>query len=300
MIKRGHIRQFLAVVDAGSFTQAALRIRVTQPALSSGIAELEKLVGTSLFIRNRRQIRLTEAGGRFLPIARDLERGFRAADDFGRGGDAPTTELKLGVIRSAPNALLQAIAAALRPSFAIEIIENSDSELRAALSSGRIKIALLTLRSGERGDHVMPLYDEPLAMFVAADHPLAGRIEVGPEELAAETMIARRSCEFLGVTSRFFTRHGVRPRFALRSESDDRCLRMVAAGIGITTAPVSLAIDGIVPLKVAGYDFRRELGLVADPAWAALPDVDPRLAHARETIAAIAAEWRRNRVDPAG
>src|SRR3546814_16886711 len=97
-------------------------------------------------------------------------------------------------------------------------------------------------------------------MFIAADHPLAGRIEVGPEELAAETMIARRSCEFLDATSRFFTRHGVRPRFALRSESDERCLRMVAAGIGITTAPVSLAIDGIVPLKVAGYDFRRELG----------------------------------------
>ena len=43
MIKRAHIRQFLAVVDAGSFTQAALRIRVTQPALSTGIAELEKL-----------------------------------------------------------------------------------------------------------------------------------------------------------------------------------------------------------------------------------------------------------------
>src|SRR3546814_13572376 len=86
-------------------------------------------------------------------------------------------------------------------------------------------------------------------MFIAADHPLAGRIEVGPEELAAETMIARRSCEFLDATSRFFTRHGVRPRFALRSESAERCLRMVAAGIGITTAPVPLAIDGIVPLK---------------------------------------------------
>ena len=131
----------------------------------------------------------------------------------------------------------------------------------------------------------------------AADHPLAGRIEVAPEELAAETMIARRSCEFLDATSRFFTRHGVRPRFALRSESDERCLRMVAAGIGITTAPVSLAIDGIVPLKVAGYDFRRELGLIADPAWRALPEIEPRLAHVLETIGAIAAEWRQMKVD---
>jgi len=297
MIKRAHIRQFLAVVDAGSFTQAALRIRVTQPALSTGIAELEKLVGTPLFIRNRRQIRLTEAGGRFLPIARDLERGFRAADGFGRESDHRAAELKLGIIRSAPAELLQAIATALRPGFAIELVENSDSELRAALGSGRLNMALVPLRTGERGGHILPLYEEPLAMFIASDHPLAGRIEVGPEELAAETMIARRSCEFLDATSRFFTRHGVRPRFALRSESDERCLRMVAAGVGITTAPVSLAIDGIVPLKVTGYDFSRELGLIADPAWSSLAEVGARLAHALETIAAIAAEWRRTKVD---
>jgi DNA-binding transcriptional LysR family regulator len=297
MIKRTHIRQFLAVVDAGSFTQAALRIRVTQPALSTGIAELEKLVGAPLFIRNRRQIRLTEAGGRFLPIARDLERGFRAADSFGREEDRGEAGLKLGIIRSAPGELLQSIAATLRPGFAVELIENSDSELRAALGSGRINMALVVLRPGERGPHILPLYEEPLAMFIASGHPLAGRIEVGPEELAAETMIARRSCEYLDATSRFFTRHGVRPRFALRSESDERCLRMVAAGIGITTAPVSLAIDGIVPLKVAGYDFRRELGLIADPAWRGLPEVEPRLAHALETIAAIAAEWRQAKVD---
>lgn len=299
MIKRTHIRQFLAVVDAGSFTQAATRIRVTQPALSAGIAELERLVGKPLFLRNRRHIRLTEAGGQFLPIARDLERGFRTADEFGRDGDRQTTGVKLGVIRSAPNELLQGIVAALRPTFAIEIVENSDSELRAALGSGRINVGLVPLRSGERGAHILPLYEEPLTMFVAAGHPLAGRIEVGPEELAAETMVARRSCEFLDATSRFFTRHGVRPRFALRSDSDERCLRMVAAGIGITTAPVSLAIDGIVPLKVGGYDFRRQLGLILDPAWAVLPDVEPLLVPARETIGAIAAEWSRTRVDPA-
>jgi hypothetical protein len=74
---------------------------------------------------------------------------------------------------------------------------------------------------------------------------------------------------------------------------------MVAAGIGITTAPVSLAIDGIVPLKVAGYDFRRELGLIADPAWRNLPEVGPQLSHALATICAIAAEWRQTKVDVA-
>src|SRR3546814_19736162 len=121
MIKRAHIRQFLAVVDAGSFTQAALRIRVTQPALSTGIAELEKLVGTPLFIRNRRQIRLTEAGGRFLPIPRDLERGFRSAARFGRESARQEDELKLGVLRSAPADPFQPIPAALARRLAIAL-----------------------------------------------------------------------------------------------------------------------------------------------------------------------------------
>src|SRR3546814_20005939 len=191
MIKRAHIRQFLAVVDAGSFTQAALRIRVTQPALSTGIAELEKLVGTPLFIRNRRQSRLTEAGGRFLPIARDLERGFRSADSFGRDSDRQAAELKLGVIRSAPAELLQTIAATLRPSFAIELVENSDSELRAALRSGRMRRALGPLRDGRRGDNLRQLDEEPHPMFIAENHQRAGRMAGSPQKLADETMRAR-------------------------------------------------------------------------------------------------------------
>lgn len=297
MIKRSHIRQFLAVVDAGSFTRAAQQIRVTQPALSTGVADLERLVGAPLFIRDRRQIRLTEAGGRFLPIARDLERGFHTADGFARAAESDRPALKLGTIRSIPGDFFQSVAASLSHDFAIEVVENSDSELRAAVHGGRLNLAIVPLRAGERGPNIVPLYEEPMVMFVAADHPLAGQDEVAPEALAPETMIARRACEFLDATSRYFTRHGVRPRFALRSDSDERCLRLVAAGVGITTAPASLAMDGIVAIKVAGYDFRRTLGLLADPAWLAGPETERRFASALPALRRVAADWQAARVD---
>lgn len=296
MIKRAHIRQFLAVVDAGSFTQAAQQIRVTQPALSTGVAELERLVGAQLFIRNRRKIRLTEAGGRFLPIARELERAFRAADGFGRDETATAPLLRIGAIRSAPGEFLQRIVAEFARSFSIEIVEGSDSELRTALASGRIQIALVPLKAGEGEGEALALYEEPLVMLVPQDHPLASRGEVSPEKLAPETMIARRSCEFLDATSRFFTRHGVRPRFSLRSDSDDRCIRMVAAGIGITTAPLSLAGEDTVALRVTGYDFRRELGLLFASDWSGLPDIARRLEAPLKAIDAIARDWQRARV----
>jgi DNA-binding transcriptional LysR family regulator len=267
MIKRHHIRQFLGVADAGSFVQAAARLHITQPSLSAGIAELERLVGTRLFVRNRRLVRLTEAGGTFLPIARDLERGFRAADSFGRGVVPDWPTLRLGTIRTIAAPDLRAVIEPLMGAYGVEVIEGSDHDLRGNLASGRIACALTLLRDVEHGLVAYPLWDEPYRMFVPAGHRLAHGGMVAPEDLASEIMIARRACEVLEDTSRFFTSAGVRPRFALRSESDERCMAMVAAGLGITTAPISLAIAGTVAIDVAGYAFARKVGLLCDPAF---------------------------------
>src|SRR3546814_8403996 len=152
-----------------------LHIRVTQPALSTGVAELERLVGTQLFIRSRRQIRLTEAGGRFLPIARELERAFRAADGFGRDETATAPLLRIGAIRSAPGEFLQRIVAEFARSFSLELVEGSDSDLRAALASGRIQIALVPLKAGEGEGEALALYEEPLVMLVRSDERRVGK-----------------------------------------------------------------------------------------------------------------------------
>src|SRR3546814_20996650 len=74
---------------------------------------------------------------------------------------------------------------------------------------------------------------------------------------------------------------------------------MVAAGIGITTAPLSLAIEGTVPLRIAGYDFRRELGLLLAPVWMALPDIVDRLTARIPAIEALARDWHHARVERA-
>ncbi len=268
MIKRHHIRQFLGVADAGSFVQAAARLHITQPSLSAGIAELERLVGTRLFVRNRRHIRLTEAGGAFLPLARDLERAFRAADGFGRGSSPEWPALRLGAIRTISDVALAAVVAPMLRSFGVELVEGTDQELRSALASGRIAGAVTVLRDSEPDFAAFGLWDEPYRMIVPTGHRLAHGAVVAAEDLASEIMIARRACEVLDETSRFFTAAGVRPRFALRSESDDRCLAMVAAGLGITTAPVSLVVSGTVPIDVAGYGFCRNIGLVCEPGFA--------------------------------
>ncbi len=100
MIKRAHLRQFIAVVDAGNFTRAAERLGLTQPTLSAGIAELERITGARLFLREKRRVRLTDAGNRLLAHARAIEREFRAAEAGLSGAAAMAEPLRLGVLLS--------------------------------------------------------------------------------------------------------------------------------------------------------------------------------------------------------
>lgn len=262
MMKRSHIRQFLAVVDSGSFTQAAARVRITQPTLSVGIAELEKLVGSRLFIRDRKHVRMTEAGARFLPLARQLEQGFRAAEALNTRDDDHWPNLRLGLLRTLPVQMSQTLVRELSGLFGVELVDGSVHDLRTALASGRVDVALTLLRPEDIAEGVPILLAEPYVMLVPEGHGLAGESNVPPAHFASEIMIARRACERLQDTSRFFTRNGVRPRFALKSDDDTLCLRMVAAGLGITTAPVSLGTAGTVPVTIEGYDFHRSVGLL--------------------------------------
>jgi DNA-binding transcriptional LysR family regulator len=78
MIDRYLIRYFLAVVEQGNFSRAAAHCNVSQPTLSVGIAKLEKIAGHQLFIRTNQRVELTEAGSRFLPHGRRIEREFNA------------------------------------------------------------------------------------------------------------------------------------------------------------------------------------------------------------------------------
>jgi DNA-binding transcriptional LysR family regulator len=267
MLSRRLVRQFIALVDTGSFTAAASRLHVSQPTLSAGIAELERSLGTPLILRERRALRLTEAGNRLLVHARAIEREFGLAERGVLQAPPPAPPLRLGVLASLATRTTAAIAAHYAGDGAkdgkgkalLTLTDAPDADLRRRLAEHRLDAIVTALRSADEGE---VLREEGYAMILPAAHRLAGREMLQPEELAGETMIARRSCEILAETSRFFTARGVRPHFALRSANEDRCLALVAAGAGVTTGPVSLAGPGMVAVPLQGYDYRRRIGLI--------------------------------------
>lgn len=82
-VQVGNLRQwqyFVALAETGSFTQAAIRLGVSQPPVSNAIKRLETVVGTPLFIRGSGEVRLTEAGLALLPYARVIGRDLKTID----------------------------------------------------------------------------------------------------------------------------------------------------------------------------------------------------------------------------
>ena len=275
MMKRTQLRQFLAVVDAGNFTRAAERIGVAQPSLSAGIAELERLVGARLFLRERRRIRLTDAGNRLLAHARAIEREFRLAEAELVTVKPAALPLRLGVIPSLSTAMLGRIVAAYHGERGLVLVEGGDSDLRKRLAEGQVDAALTLIRAEDRDRPALTIFDEGYTLMLREGHALAGHDVLEPDDVAGETMIARRSCEVLAETSRWFTQRGVRPPFFLRSTNDDRCMEMVRIGMGVTTAPQSLARPGVRSVPLNGYDFRRTIGLLFPRGSDGIAEGDP-------------------------
>ncbi len=261
MLTRQQIRQFLAVVDTGNFSRAADAIGVTQPTLSSGIAELEGHVGARLFERQRPTVRLTSAGNRLLPIARRIAREFQRAEQETARAPAANRAFQLGVIPSFSTRLLEA-ACMHWGAEELVVSERDGASLRRELRDGRLDAAIIAQRSSEADNlQFFELVEEEFCLMLPSSHRLASRQEVSAEELADEVMIARRSCEMLGETSRFFTARGVRPNFSFKSQNDDRAMALVAAGMGVTVAPRSLAREGVRALRLVDFDVSRRIGL---------------------------------------
>ena len=261
MITRQQLRQFLAVVDCGTFTRAAESIGVTQPSLSSAIRELENDLGATLFDRQRPYVRLTSAGNRLLPVARRITQEFLRAERETSQSTPPHRPYIVGTIPSFPTALL-ATACRNWGSHPLTVIERNGDRLRKELMKGQIDAAMVVRKLSEPDSlHFIDLFEDRYLMILPADHLLAGRREIDAGELGNEVMIARRSCEVLSDTSDHFTLRGIRPRFSFKSLNDDRAIALVAAGLGITLGPASLLRDGVVGVRLADFPARRQLSL---------------------------------------
>ncbi len=264
------LRYFLAVVETGSFTKAAIACLITQPTLSAGIKRLEEQMGVPLFVRNNKRVFLTTAGARFLPRAKAiLHEVNMASAEIAQSEQAHV--LRLGVLQTLPAALVAWLLAgfsAAHPGIRFDLYDGSEQELLNRLDERGLDYALSIRRVDD--DTSQPLFEEGYKLALPAIHPLAGETIIRGEDLANESMIVRSRCEVLSETSRHFTDRNVRPPLVYRTPQDERALSMVGAGIGITVMPESYEATDVVRIAMRDFNPRRTVALFL-PRFA-LPD----------------------------
>lgn len=259
MFDSRYIKTFHEVVRTGSYSAAARSLGYTQPAVSQQMKALERDVGTPLFTRVGRGIRLTEAGEALTRHAGTILDSLSAAQ---QQIDA-IARLRSGRVRvcafpSAGATLIpEAMArlAAEHPGIRVELVEGEPPESLALVARGECDITLAFSYPGqptEIPDELaeIRLLEDPLTVLLPTGHPLARRRAVRLADLAGERWIAgclRCRANFLHACAD----EGFTPDIACTTDDNLVMQSLVAAGVGITMVP-SLVLSFLCHRKVTG------------------------------------------------
>src|ERR1700726_4491440 len=171
------LRYVCAIADTGSFSRAAERCQVSQPSLSQQVLKLEEELGTKLFDRLGRSIRLTEAGRAFIPRARTILAQMEAARSTAADQNRDFRgSVAVGVIPTVAPYLIPSYAAAFAkkyPDAKLRIVEDTTSVLVEGLRDLSIDVAILALPLRHKDLELFPIRTEPLFAVLKRDHPRA-------------------------------------------------------------------------------------------------------------------------------
>lgn len=263
------LKAFMAVADQGSFSLAAERLFLTQPAVSKRIAALEAELGAPLFDRIGRRIILTEAGRTLLPNARhilvEVAESRRMIANLSQHVSGPlrlATSHHIGLHRLPP-----VLRDYTRRYPQVELdIQFMDSETGCqAVATGDIELGVVTLPDTPVDNLAQTLvWRDTLRATVAADHPLAAAADaVSLERLADVPAILPEPGTFTRriVESPFLAR-GLRLNIGLETNYLETIRMMVSVGLGWTVLPVTLLAGDLIALHVPALELTRDLGIV--------------------------------------
>ncbi|WP_435846490.1 LysR family transcriptional regulator [Streptomyces fradiae] len=275
-----HLRVLCAIADSGSVGRAAVALGYTQPALSTQLRRIERLLGEGLFVRSSTGVELTAYGAEVVSQAREI---LSRADALGRrpagGPPAASGALRLGVTNTpVVPTLLDALRDAC-PDLAVSVSSvYATGELLALLEAGELDAALgidypgLPVRHSAALDH-RAVNTVPIFVAIHAGHPLAHRVEVPLEELSRDTWFVA-SDDGVGWPGAFYDAcraAGFTPAATHEFHVLDQLQSMIARGLGVTAVqPTVRPADGVLVKPLAG-----------DPLWQRLLLL-----------------WRRDRVAP--
>jgi LysR family hydrogen peroxide-inducible transcriptional activator len=288
-LRQLHYLKLLA--EHGSFSRAAEAAHVTQPTLSAGVQELEKVLGAPVVDRGRTGVILTPVGEEAVRRARDvLARAEDLVQAARSAGQPLSGRFRLGVIPTIAPFLLPRALPLLRrrfPALRLFLREDLTGRLIAGLKDGALDAALIALPYDTAGLGTAHVGDDELLAATPANHPLLTRERIEPAALEDEGLILLEDGHCLREHA-LSACHLEPPRAgdegAFAATSLHTLVQMVGSGLGVSLLPAMAVEAGLTenaPVSVrplAGGSPKREIVV----AW--------RAGSSRETEARLLAE----------
>jgi len=258
---------FAMIARLMSFTRAAERLHMTQPTVSQQLAMLEAQLGTPLFDRDTRRLRLTAAGEALLPYADKLLTLSQEAFETTRAaaGLADRT-LRLGVGHTLATYLLPRLLSryqAQYPGHPVRISVGNTEELLALVAAEAAELALVGSPAEHRGIVVTPFMHDHLVVIVAPEDEWARRADVDLDDLYQRTLLTREPGSALHATvERVLGASALAGDLVIQLADTEAIKRSVEAGLGVALIQ-GIAVEreveagNLVALRLRDVDDRR-------------------------------------------
>ncbi len=243
-----HLRYFLAVAATGNVTRAAEQCFVAQSALSAQIVRLETELGSALFVRSTRGMRLTPSGEALRPRAALLvAEAERLQEDMAALRGFMAGRLRIGMIQGAPRRLSVAgLVTAFHeqhPGVDLFVRSGASADLARDVLDGGLDVAVVAERGPDLppGLTVTPLIDDPLVAVVPPDCPLSADSPVSVGLLLEQGPFIhyRRGSGLRHSVIRAFERAGVEVEAPFELDQISDMVQLATAGAGVTIVPLS-------------------------------------------------------------
>ena len=256
-----HLRYFVAVAEMENVSRAALKLHVSQPALSRQIRDLEDEIGFCLLERTAKSVRLTDAGRAFLDNARALlQQADEAVTKARAVARAEPTELHVGYSPMPTAEILPKILRTFQramPNMHVRSHDWTNKDILDGIRYGRLQLGLIVPPTKASALHDMrfeELFQERVGVAVAPQHPFARRRAIPIAEVAAEPLIGLTRedyPDYYDYLSIIFSKVKKKPRVVEEHDSFSGIISAVEAGTGVT-----------ISIDVLGHSFGNRVKLL--------------------------------------
>ena len=266
------LKAFVGIAETGTFTAAALRVHVTQAAISMQIRQLENEVGAKLFVRAPRHVILTEAGEHLLHRARQILREHDAAiEEIAELAGAERGRLRIGsasaMVLTDPLPKILKDIRKRHPRADLTVTSGTSESLVEQILAGEMDLAFVSLPVEARGIQTERLSEDQLVAIASPRHRLGKQRTVSAYTLAGEKLIlGERGGNTRRLIDQFFAQAGVHLSVTMELSRQAAIKRMVEEDMGVGIVPLQSVREEVekgrlVRWWIEGAQINWELGI---------------------------------------